>query len=269
MNTSLLPASPDTAPLREVYRANALPSYDSPEDPVRGGRNMRIYTTHRFWLGKADTWIREVNYNLQSPKPVPGGTAYAVFADPGDGSPLMAESLLNLWLGRWGAPPMLLYGHYWPPTAQLHSIGQRDRQLDSQLTPSTYGSPYRWLDWRECVDMTLGVMRACGRVEIAPPGTLPPVVNDRLTLRTTECYPSWPLPGPAPREIVIQWRDDRAKESGRTRTRILHEDYRAWCEARGYDPQDETGFGTMLTDQGYPSYKTNGQMHRRLSLLPA
>jgi hypothetical protein len=250
-------------------------------DPPEPAGRAPAYDTHRFWLTFADDWLREV-HALRRPgrrddltsrllagtRPQPE-TVITVYRDPDDAAvPVMAEWLLNLWWQRWGSPPMLAYGFWWPPPVGYASYGGQLPVRLRQTGRNAQGDPV-WDEWRLCRDMALTVLDAHARRESVEPGTDPPAWESRLTLRTAERYPSWPPAGPGPREVLTMWMDDRIKHDGHARTRVLHEDYRAWCEARGHEPADETAFGTMLTGEGYPSYKSGGQMHRRLSLLPA
>lgn len=206
------------------------------------------YDNHRFWLGFSDDWLREVHASRPERQDCPGPRVPLIVAyrDRPDAQLLMAEHLLDLWRQRWGAPPMLVFGYWWD--SRCGAVRE---------------------EWALCTSMALAVMGQRARLEEVPPGADPPPWEDRLTLRTAERYPAWPPAVPGPLDAVRAWLDDRAKPAGRTRTRELHFDYEAWCQARGRTAADEAGFGALLARLGYPSYKSGGTMHRRLSLLPA
>jgi hypothetical protein len=88
-----------------------------------------------------------------------------------------------------------------------------------------------------------------------------------LILHGEQRYPP-PQPLPQAGEVIAMWLAERTEPGGRTRGRVLHEDYQAFCQARGWTPLNEIQFGVRLTELGWPSRRSGG-MIRDLTLLPA
>lgn len=88
-----------------------------------------------------------------------------------------------------------------------------------------------------------------------------------LILHGEQRYPP-PQQQPQAGEVITTWLAERTEPGGRTRGRVLHEDYQAFCQARGWTPLNEIQFGVRLTGLGWPSRRSGG-MIRDLTLRDA